>query len=421
MRADRPDWWPMNTPDQRDRPIRRRPRDRRATILTAATQAFSRDGYHGTSMADIASAVDISPTALYRHFRNKQLLLGECLLSGMDATVARLDAAATTDRSGESVLRELVAMALELRGLPRLWQLEFRNLTTDHRQAVLMRAARLTGYLRRAVRVKRPELAPADVEIMSWCALSVAVSPSYHHVDLASGEFSAILGAAIERMLTAELTPGKAGPLRPGDTLPMAQGDDFERAVRAQRLVAAGARLFNTRGYAAVGIEDIGAAVGVRGPALYHHFASKADLLNEIIERNEQWISLYTDRALSEGRTARESARLLLGYFVEFALAQPDLVGTTVSEVGHLPEAHAARYRRTHREGVLGWARLLAAADPALSSVQARVLVQALGIVVIDAVRNPRLRRREDLAGALNALCTRLILSDVNTPMVIDQ
>ncbi|WP_342799958.1 helix-turn-helix domain-containing protein [Nocardia sp. No.11] len=409
----------MNNSRQPDRPIRRRPRDRRTTILTAATDAFSRDGYHGTSMADIASAVGISPAALYRHFRNKQLLLGECLLSGLDATVARLDAAATADLSGETVLRELVTMALELRGLPRLWQLEFRNLTTEHRQAVLMRAARLTGYLRRAVRVKRPDLAPADIEIMSWCVLSVAVSPSYHHLDLASEEFSAILGSAIERMLTAELAPGTAGPLRPSAILPVPQGGDFERAVRAQRLVAAGARLFNTRGYAAVGIEDIGAAVGVRGPALYHHFASKADLLNEIIERNEQWIGLYTDRALSEGRTAHESARLLLGYFVEFALAQPDLVGTTVSEVGHLPETHAARYRRTHRDGVLAWARLLAAADPALTPVQARVLVQALSIVVIDAVRNPRLRRREKLADVLTALCARLILNDTNDPMVI--
>lgn len=391
-------------------PIRRRPRDRRATILSAAADAFSQAGYHGTSMADIATAVGISSTALYRHFRNKQELLGHCLMSGLDATVARLDAAAAEDAGGHRVFEELVAIALDLRGLPRLWQLEFRNLTAAHRSSVLIRAARLTGYLRRAVRARRPELPDADAELLSWCVLSVAVSPSYHRQQLPTTTFTSVLDAAIVRLLDTELPPGGPTPHPPPPSAPT-RSAEFERAVRPERLIGAAARLFNSRGYAAVGIEDIGAAVGVSGPALYHHFASKADLLNEIIVRNEQWIGLYTAHALAEGRDARDAVHLLMESFVGFALEQPDLLGTTVSEVGHLPEPEATRYRRIHRDGILNWARLLQTAQTELPLPEARIRIQAVGTVVIDAVRNPRVLGRQNLAGALVAIGDRITLS----------
>ncbi|MEU3012183.1 TetR/AcrR family transcriptional regulator [Nocardia asteroides] len=402
----------MSTSTPAGPPIRRRPRDRRATILTAAADAFSRAGYHGTSMTDIAAAVGISSTALYRHFRNKQELLGYCLMSGLDATVARLDAAAAEDASGHRVFEELVAIALELRGLPRLWQLEFRNLAPAHRYSVLVRAVRLTGYLRRAVRARRPQLPGRDVELLSWCILSVAVSPSYHRQRLPTSTFTSVLDAAILRLLTTDLPPGGAVLRAPRPQAAPPAAAEFERAVRPERLIGAAARLFNSRGYAAVGIEDIGAAVGVRGPALYHHFSSKADLLNEIIVRNEQWIGLYTARALAEGRDARESVHLLMESFVGFALEQPDLLGTTVSEVGHLPDPQATRYRRVHRDGVLSWARLLQSARAELTPPEARILIQAISTVVIDAVRNPRALGRQNLAGALTAIGDRIALHD---------
>lgn len=401
----------MSTSTPGGHAIRRRPRDRRATILTAAADAFARAGYHGTSMAEIATAVGISSAALYRHFRTKQELLGHCLMSGMDATVSRLEAAAVQDASGHRVFEELVAIALELRGLPRLWQLEFRNLTATHRSSVLIRAVRLTGYLRRAVRKRRPELSDHDVELLSWCVLSVAVSPSYHRQQLPPTTFTSVLDAAIVRLLATELPPGGTSPRTSRPAAPPLS-PEFERIARPERLIGAAGRLFNIRGYAAVGIEDIGAAVGVSGPALYHHFASKADLLNEIIVRNEQWIGLYTSRALAEGRDAREAVHLLMESFVGFALQQPDLLGTTVSEVGHLPEPQATRYRRIHRDGILNWARLLQTAHTELPLLEARILIQAIGTVVIDAVRNPRALGHRNLSGALIAIGDRIALHD---------
>ena len=57
------------------------------------------------------------------------------------------------------------------------------------------------------------------------------------------------------------------------------------RDRRAQILATAGA-LFARRGFAAVSIDEIGAAVGVSGPAIYRHFAGKDALLVAILEES---------------------------------------------------------------------------------------------------------------------------------------
>jgi AcrR family transcriptional regulator len=64
--------------------------------------------------------------------------------------------------------------------------------------------------------------------------------------------------------------PRLSEPLRPGDT------------AREQILDAA-AELFTTRGYASTTTRAIAEAVGIRQPSLYHHFATKDDLLEALL------------------------------------------------------------------------------------------------------------------------------------------
>src|SRR3954463_791978 len=47
------------------------------------------------------------------------------------------------------------------------------------------------------------------------------------------------------------------------------------RRSRRDEILAIAVGLFATRGYHGVSMDDIGAAAGVTGPALYHHFAGK--------------------------------------------------------------------------------------------------------------------------------------------------
>lgn len=373
-------------------------------ILDAAVDAFAHGGYYGTSMADIAAAVGISAAALYRHFRTKQQLLGQCLLVGLDDTLDRLGAAYRADDSGAAVLAQVVRVALELRGLPRLWQLEFRNLTPADKAAVLVRVSRLTRYLRHTIRARRPELTTPDVELLSWCVLSVAVSPSYYRAELPAPVAAQVLDAAVAAVISTELPEYPAGraPTRPPRT--DTGNTELDRALRSERMLAEAARLFSTRGYAAVGIEDIGAAVGVTGPALYHHFSSKAELLDQIVRRQDEWLRLLLARAVADGRSAEESMRSLMRSFAQLGADEPDLLAITVSETRHLPVDAVQRYRRVRLDCIAQWGRMLQAVRPELSPPVARVLIRAVATVVIDAVRNPRFRWRVDLVDVLVAI-----------------
>lgn len=55
--------------------VRRRPGERRAEILAAATEAIATKGFRGTSLADIALTVGVSQPGLLHHFPSKEQLL----------------------------------------------------------------------------------------------------------------------------------------------------------------------------------------------------------------------------------------------------------------------------------------------------------------------------------------------------------
>src|SRR5271156_5685959 len=55
------------------------------------------------------------------------------------------------------------------------------------------------------------------------------------------------------------------------------------KSNRRTQLLAAAERLIAERGFVAVRLEDIGAAAGVSGPAIYRHFPNKESLLVELL------------------------------------------------------------------------------------------------------------------------------------------
>lgn len=379
---------------------RTRPRDRKASILRAAVEAFASEGYHGTSMADIAARVDISSAALYRHYAGKQDLLGRALLQGLDTALARLE------QAPGSVLDELVDTSLELRGLPRLWQSEARNLADRDRRAVMVRVLRLNLLLRKEIARLRPELSRPNTEFLAWAALSVATSPSHYSLRLPTDTFAAQLREMIQDVVRTRLPEfaGNREPVQRHWTDRVLVGP-MEGELRRERLVVAAARLFAARGYPAVAMEEIGAAAGITGPSVYHYFGGKTELLAEVLDRSEQWIRLSTARALMVGETPTQTLQLLLDSYVRFAVEQPAFATTSVTEASHLPGQQGAQFRNAVRDAVVAWSRLLHIANTDLDPDAARIRVQGVTTIVLDAVRNGRIDRRVDIVEALLEVC----------------
>src|ERR1700722_128315 len=110
--------------------------------------------------------------------------------------------------------------------------------------------------------------------------------------------------------------------------------------VTAAVIAAAALELFARKGYVATTMEDIGAALGIRGPSLYKHVQSKQDLLVAIAGQGPVALLREQHQILARGgdvtRRLRATVYALVNYVCENRLSAT--VGRR--EVDHLSAAN---------------------------------------------------------------------------------
>ena len=89
---------------------------------------------------------------------------------------------------------------------------------------------------------------------------------------------------------------------------------DQMKADRRRQLLDAAARLIAERGFVSVRLEDLGAAVGISGPAVYRHFPNKDAVLVELLVG----ISTRLHEGGSAAAEAADSPSAALDALVEF-------------------------------------------------------------------------------------------------------
>src|SRR6187401_2883635 len=82
--------------------------DRRIEILKSAAAAFRRRGYHGASVDEIASALEMTKGNLYYYFRNKEEILYACHDYSLDVLLALLEDVQAEASAPDAKLRKLV-------------------------------------------------------------------------------------------------------------------------------------------------------------------------------------------------------------------------------------------------------------------------------------------------------------------------
>lgn len=82
--------------------------DRRIEILKSAAAAFRRRGYHGASVDEIASALEMTKGNLYYYFRNKEEILYACHDYSLDILLALMDQVRAEPTSPADKLRRLI-------------------------------------------------------------------------------------------------------------------------------------------------------------------------------------------------------------------------------------------------------------------------------------------------------------------------
>jgi AcrR family transcriptional regulator len=88
--------------------------DRRIEILKSAAAAFRRRGYHGASVDEIASALEMTKGNLYYYFKNKEEILFACHEYSLDKLLALMAEVEGESSPPEIKLRRLVLALIHL-------------------------------------------------------------------------------------------------------------------------------------------------------------------------------------------------------------------------------------------------------------------------------------------------------------------
>ncbi|MDN5914353.1 MAG: TetR/AcrR family transcriptional regulator [Pseudonocardia sp.] len=91
-----------------DSTLRERKRERtRRAVVDAATELFERNGYHGTTVADIAAAADIGTRTFFSYFASKEELLFPEADARIQAVIGAIADRRTEDGPIDVLLRAL--------------------------------------------------------------------------------------------------------------------------------------------------------------------------------------------------------------------------------------------------------------------------------------------------------------------------
>jgi AcrR family transcriptional regulator len=179
---------------------------------------------------------------------------------------------------------------------------------------------------------------------------------------------------------------------------------------RREQILAAAAELFARHGFHGVGIDEIGAAVGVSGPALYRHFRSKDAMLGEMLTAISE---VLLNGGLDRRDRTEDPAKLLgelVAFHVDFALDNPALITVQERNLGNLTEPDRRRVRAVQRRYVEVWVQAIHDSTPGLDEPTARAAAHAV-FGLINSTPHSRYLGRDGMATVLRDMALGALAS----------
>jgi AcrR family transcriptional regulator len=344
---------------------RTRPSDRRDQVIAAATNLFAEHGYQNVAFADVADAVDVTPSALYRHFKNKEQLFAEAVAAS--AVLFGAAAAGEVPVPAAAIAERIVAAMHAHRPQAILYL----------REAVYLQdresgdARRVLDELTTAVLRERPDLSRAKAEFLVSASLGVLSGTIAHGTSAVGPRIRGLQTRMMTAVLYANLpdtAPSRRGTRPAGDL------------VRSRRETTLGAAvsLFRRSGYAGTAVDDIGAAAGITGPGVYRHFRSKQDLLVAAFRRTGDRFTTEATRAVGAATDPDDTLRRLIDSYVRVALADEDLLFVYIHEARNLPPDTRREMSNIQNELINTWIRVLRNGTDGLTAGNARTVTLAV-------------------------------------------
>ncbi|MEU5082311.1 MULTISPECIES: SACE_7040 family transcriptional regulator [Streptomyces] len=150
--------------------------------------------------------------------------------------------------------------------------------------------------------------------------------------------------------------------------------------TRREQILKEAARLFAERGFHGVGVDEIGAAVGISGPGLYRHFPGKDAMLAELLVGISGQLLTGARRRLAEadGTPATRVLDSLIEGHIDFALDDRPLITLHDRELDRLRDSDRKLVRQFQRQYVELWVQVVREVYPGLTEPAARSAVHSV-------------------------------------------
>ncbi|WP_067691188.1 TetR/AcrR family transcriptional regulator [Nocardia jejuensis] len=369
------------------RATRRRPKNRRAMIAATSAEAFSTLGYHGVSMEEIASQLDISSAALYRHYASKYALFREetLRLSSVCARVVELsveDQRRPAAERAQLIADAFIGASIVHRRSAALLRWQGRYLREEDRLLLGADLAVVDHTGRALLTELRPDLTESTTVVLSQALFSIISSIGDHHVPLPAKTLRLRLTSAC--LAVTRCTPPAAAQIE--DAAPPRAGE--VSIFTPDLLLHRSIELFHERGYPNVSMEDIAEAAGLPAPsAVYRYYRGKSDILTAAFRRAAKRVSDAIGPVVAGSGSPEQALDILIELYVEGSFAERELTFVYYAEIGNVEPGERALLRNIQRLNVEEWAKLLIAARPRLSPAEARLLVHTALALVVDLGR----------------------------------
>lgn len=185
---------------------------------------------------------------------------------------------------------------------------------------------------------------------------------------------------------------------------------DRAKAERRSALLHAAAGLFAERGFERVSLEDLGSAVGISGPAVYRHFASKQAVLAALLIDVSRELVAGADVVVASPADAASQLLELIAFHVEFALSNADVITVQDRDLDSLAANDRATVRSLQREYIQAWVGVLASIHPTVPVGELRIRARATFGLINSTPHSARTSPRPAVRALLESMAQAALL-----------
>ena len=193
---------------------RKRLRDhgvKRDAVVRTAARAFAERGFHNTSLDDIAKALDVTKPTIYYYVTNKEQLLFQCFVTGLEPIRTALRAVKSAQEPARERLNAVLRQYAQAVASDFGWCMviaEHQDLSASMSEHIRAHKVEIDQGIRRLLRegVKDGSIQPCDVKMTAF-ALAGALNWIAHWYRANQGMTAAQIADAFVKIFEDGLRP----------------------------------------------------------------------------------------------------------------------------------------------------------------------------------------------------------------------